>query len=356
VLKRFFSPLWWRHVLAFSWQFRRYLLAPALFFLLFSMIETPTMTMLKGIHAGSDGITDAGPLISKLLIAMVGFSSAGILFLLGMFLGVLRLTAFTRAYLFCPLPLTVAAMKEAAYKTHTETCQREAVEAMSKQKAYLARAWLIATLVMLPGIFIACLAGAMSVIWSAPDRTVLSFPLPPELHKLAIYPQIVASIAGVMLNNYSVVTMAVTSMTNRTIGEATRQSMLLAFTTAPLMTAVSIFVLALTSLVTTPYEVANLLHPTGQLSTPGTLPIAMAWEAWQVISGIMVYPIGTAFLTEVVRDLIVVDDSAGAPGATGAPAATGTIVATGAEVPHDTAAILEPSPMPDPPAPSDDAN
>src|SRR5208283_3052903 len=198
--------------------------------------------------------------------------------------GILRLTAFTRAYLFCPMPSDKAGLKDAAYKINSEKYQREAVDAMSKQKAYLAQAWLVASLVMLPGLFIVFVAGFIALLWGSPDLSVIQVPIPAEIHKLAIYPQIIAAVTFIMLNNYSVVTMAVTSMTNRTIGQATRQSLLLALTTAPLMTAVTIFVLVLTSLVTTPYEVADLINKTGPLTTPGSLPLATARDAWQVIS------------------------------------------------------------------------
>jgi hypothetical protein len=303
VLKRFFSPLWWQHAFIFSWQFRSHLILPAIFFLLFALIVVALKEVGYGLQGASNQPVDAGPFLAKLVGVVAGLAMSGIFFLCGMFLGVLKLSAFTRAFLLCPLPQNYAAMKDSAYQLQTHMCQTEAVEAMSKHKAYLGKAWLVATLVMLPGVFVAAVAACIAITLSAETGV----PVPDEYRHLAIYPIIFASAVGILLNNYSVVTLAVTSLTNRTVGQATRQSLLLTLTTAPLMTVVSAFVLVLTTLVTTPYSIMGLLQPASQTATPDPLALAMAWQVWQVVTGILVYPLGTALVAEVVRDAIVED-------------------------------------------------
>ena len=77
------------------------------------------------------------------------------------------------------------------------------------------------------------------------------------------------------------------------------------------MTAASAFALAFTSLVTTPYQIVQLFASwLRRYLRQGPCQSRWPGKPWQSISGIMVYPITTAFLTEVVRDLIVTDGHA----------------------------------------------
>jgi hypothetical protein len=274
---------------------------PAIFFLLFGLITAPVLDVFEGMKAMENQVNEAGPFIAKMAATVAGLSLAGIFFIIGMFLGVLKLTAFTRAFLSCPLPTSAAAIKSAEYPAQVSIYQAEAVDAMSSHKAYLAKAWALAALVMVPMLIVVFICGCVYMALIAPPAP--QFPIPAETRSLAVYFQGAMIAAMVLINNYSVITLAVTSMTNRTIGEATTKSLLLTLTSAPLMTLVCIFVVVLSTTVTTPHEVVRLLHPTGHL-TPGPLPIAMAWEVWQVLSGVMMYPICTALLTEVVRDSI----------------------------------------------------
>jgi hypothetical protein len=175
---------------------------------------------------------------------------------------------------------------------------------MSKHKGYLAKAWALAALVMVPMLLVVFVCGCAYMALIAPPMQ--QFSIPQETRGLAVYFQGAMIAALVLINNYSVITLAVTSMTNHTIGEATTKSLFLTLTSAPLMTLVSIFVVALSTAITTPHEVVAMIHPSGHL-TPGPLPIAMAWEVWQVLTGVMVYPVCTALLTEVVRDSVCKD-------------------------------------------------
>jgi len=304
VLKRLFSPLWWQHAAAFSWHFRHQLLWPAIFFMIFGLITAAVLDSFEGMRGLQNQTVEAGPFIAKMFIIVVGLSAGAVFFLLGMFSGVLKLTAYTRAFLSCPLPSSAATLAQSTYREQAKACQSEAVAAMSHHKAYLAKALFLAGLAMLPGLFIVGVCSFAGILLSAPDMPGL--PIPPEARSLALPCQIAVVAVLVMLNNYSVVTIAVTSMTNRTIGDATRKSLLLTLTSAPLLTLASIIVVVITTVITTPQELLSMLHPTGHL-TPGPLPVAMAWEVWQVLSSVMVFPICTALLTEVVRDPILAD-------------------------------------------------
>ena len=309
-------------------------MVPAIIFLVAAFILTPTMDLLNSMKGLGDQVQEAGPLIGKLLMALVGLGAGGILSLIGMFIGVIKLTAFTRAYLICPLPTSEAAIKSESYKAEAQSLQSQAIQALAKQKGYLAKVWLLAGLIMLPLFFVFFASSFWATLLTLPDTSAM--PIPAEARKMAIWAQLIVAASMIIMSNYSIVTVAVSSMTNRPIGAAIRQTLLLGLTTAPLMTAVSAFVLLLSTVISTPYVVVTLLHPVGQWSTPGTLPVALAWEVWQVASGIMLYPVCTALLIEVVRDCIEVQETV---------AMTEPAVVTDPAAPAETeaAAISEPA-------------
>jgi len=299
---RFCSLLWWQHTIAFSWLFKRYLLVPAILFILSAGLTVPAVNTLTAFNSMGDQVQEAGPFITKMLLVWGALAISGILSIVAMAISVFKLAAFSRAFLLYPLPTGAAEMKGEQYKNLIQQYQKEAATEIARHKGYLTKSWLLAALIMLPLIIVFALSSFSCVVLTMPDTSAIT--IPAETRRMIFIPQILAAISLLIMSNYSVVTMAVTCMNNLSVGAATKRSLLLSITTSPLLSAVSIAAMILVTLITTPYVVASMVQPSVQWMTPGSLPQALAWEFWQVLAGMIMYPLSTALLCEVVRDCI----------------------------------------------------
>ncbi|MBS2008220.1 MAG: hypothetical protein JST01_14320 [Cyanobacteria bacterium SZAS TMP-1] len=301
VLARFCSAAWWRHVWQFSWYFKKHLYKPAIIFLISGLIIVPTLAFLQSLNLGDSNVThDAGTILMQMFSAMAGFAVSGILLIVGMGVGVYRLAAFTRAFLLFDLPPSSESIKTADYKERAEKSYQEAFAVLGHHKGFLAQSWLAAALIMIPVIILFCAANCAwgFALMASAGQQKLS--LPPELLPCAIG---AAAVSFMILSNYSVAVLAMSSMVNCTTGHIIGRSWLLLITTAPMLTLVTALVLALNTAISTPYAIPQILSASG-IDANQPLPLALFWEIWQVATGIMLFPISTAMLIEVVRDCI----------------------------------------------------
>jgi|GEM_PF-692044 len=307
VLGRLVSVAWWRYVISFSWQFKKFLYLPAIIFFVAGVVFVVLGTMMASFRNMGSEPQDAGPLLLRLGMLTCGLASGGIILIVSMAVGVIRLAAFTRAYLLTSIP-TPAELSSDDFKSTMRETQKNAFAQIGKSKGYIAKSWLLATLIVVPVIGVFCGATFVTGLATAPDDA--QYPLITAMKSFAVPALATLAVTFVILSNYSMIILALSSMINMTIGQLVRRSLILLFTTAPMLTAVTVIVLILNTVIGTPYAVPELLHmrfSDGPDNLP--LPLALICEAWQVISGIMLVPISTALLAEVLRDCISTDQN-----------------------------------------------
>ncbi|MBU6450272.1 MAG: hypothetical protein KGS72_00725 [Cyanobacteria bacterium REEB67] len=304
VLARFFSPAWWHHVLLFSWQFRRRLVLPSALFFVAAIIFTFVLNLLQELNQkpGQEAI-NANELLPKLLTGLAGLSAGGILFIVAFSFLLVSLMTFTRAFLVFPLPANVAETRAADYSKKIEQAFLSAAVDLKAHQGYLTKVLLLEALICLPLILTFCATFLFSSVLLAPDTTSLT--IPPEMRAMALPVQLVTAVIFVILSNYSVVSVAVAIMFERTVGKAIAFSLQLGLTSALLMSVMTGVTTALSTVLTTPYVAIGLFNANTAWATPGNLYQQLGWETWQVIAGFIVYPLCTAMLFEVVRDAVI---------------------------------------------------
>ena len=312
VIKRLASPLWWQHAWAFAWAFKRRLRTPSVLFfvgacLLMNMIRLFLEITELSAKAGGEPI-DASIILPKLLTALFSSTTGGILGLIALSQLVFRLTLFTRAYMLFPLPTQVLdadnqnAIKEAFVEANT---------ALNTHKGYLAQCLFIAMLIAMPltFVFTACFFAASYA--AMPDTQSLS--VPPQIRGMAPLVTAIGAVLFVILSNYSVVSAALICLINRTVGSVTKHALFLTLTTLPLLAVGTVVVALISTAVSTPMAVVGMVAPTMQINAldSSTFGVQVALEAWQTLAGFVVYPIGSAFLLEIIRDASLVAPAAG---------------------------------------------
>ncbi len=249
------------------------------------------------------GVIDGNVLIPTLIGFATGMIITGILLILSLFIGLIRLAGFTRAFLRCPLDLEDTT-SSAQIKIHLD----EGLAAVRHHKAFLAKSWLVSSIIMLPLIFVWC-ACSFIVVGLSPE-VVPAYNLGPEVVPLRQGSVIAMAIIGLLLSNYSITTLAVSSMSDRTVKETSIESLWLAITTSPALSLVSLFAFLAVSAITTPYVVVELYNLALHASTTVSVtPWSYIGQIWQGTSSLIIIPMSTAMLCEVVRDCVVINES-----------------------------------------------
>lgn len=139
---------------------------------------------------------------------------------------------------------------------------------------------------------------------------VQAYNLGPEVLNLRQGGMIAMVIVGLCLSNYSITTLAVSSMLDRTVKETSIESLWLAITTSPALSVVSLLAFIAVTVITTPYAVVVLFKPALQATTIlAVTPLSYLSQIWQGLSGLIIIPMSTAMLCEVVRDCVVIKES-----------------------------------------------
>ena len=161
---------------------------------------------------------------------------------------------------------------------------------------------------MMPLIFVWC-ACSFIVIGLSPE-VVRASNLGAEVLNLRQGAMILMAIVGLCLSNYSITTLAVSAMSDRTVKETSIESLWLAITTSPALSVVSLLAFIAVTVITTPYAVVVIFKPALQTTAMMAMtPMSYMSEIWQGISGLFMIPISTAMLCEVVRDCVVINES-----------------------------------------------
>jgi hypothetical protein len=305
VIKRLLSPRWWRHAWAFTWAFKRRLRTPSLLFFIGACLLMNMIRLMVELNVKPDGQPiDASIVLPKLLIALFSSTTGGILCLIAMSQLVFRLTLFTRAYLRFPL-LDQAPAQESIKESFVE-----ANTSLGTHKGYLAQCLLITMLIAMPLslVFTACFF--IGTFASVPDTQSLT--LPPELRAVAPVVSIITGILFIVLSNYSVVSAALICLINRTVGSVTKHALFLTLTTLPLLAIGTALVAAVSTVVSTPMAALAMINPAMQVNIldASTFGSQVGAEVWQTLAGFIVYPIGSAFLLEIIRDASLVPPAA----------------------------------------------
>lgn len=257
-----------------------------------------SLTVLK-----VDGVIDGNVLIPTLIGFATGMIITGILLILSLFIGLVRLTGFTRAFLRCPLDL-----EDRTTTAQIKTYLDEGLTAIRHHKSFLAKSWLVSSIIMMPLIFVWC-ACSFIVVGLRPE-IVQAYNLGPEVLNLRQGGMIAMVIVGLCLSNYSITTLAVSSMLDRTVKETSIESLWLAITTSPALSVVSLLAFIAVTVITTPYAVVVLFKPALQATTIlAVTPLSYLSQIWQGLSGLIIIPMSTAMLCEVVRDCVVIKES-----------------------------------------------
>ncbi|MFA7341155.1 MAG: hypothetical protein WC028_30510 [Candidatus Obscuribacterales bacterium] len=300
-LARFFHAGWWKHTWHFAVAFVPIFKTPTILSTLAGIIMTASLGSLTVLKV--DGVIDGNVLIPTLIGFATGMIITGILLILSLFIGLVRLTGFTRAFLRCPLDL-----EDRTTTAQIKTYLDEGLTAIRHHKSFLAKSWLVSSFIMMPLIFVWC-ACSFIVVGLRPE-IVQAYNLGPEVLNLRQGGMIAMVIVGLCLSNYSITTLAVSSMLDRTVKETSIESLWLAITTSPALSLVSLFAFFAVTAITTPYAVMALFIPALQSSTAMTVtPLTYVSEIWQGISGLIIIPVATAMLCEVVRDCVVIKES-----------------------------------------------
>lgn len=300
-LARFFHAGWWKHTWHFALAFTPIFKTPIILSTLAGIILTASLSSLTVLKV--DGVIDGNVLIPTLIGFATGMIITGILLILSLFVGLVRLTGFTRAFLRCPLDL-----EDRTTSAQIKTYLEEGLTAVRHHKAFLAKSWLVSSIIMMPLIFVWC-ACSFIVVGLSPE-IVQAYNLGPEVLNLRQGAMVVMAIVGLCLSNYSITTLAVSSMSDRTVKETSIESLWLAITTSPALSVVSLLAFIAVTVITTPYAVVVLFKPALQATaTISVTPLSYICEIWQGLSGLFVIPISTAMLCEVVRDCVVISES-----------------------------------------------
>lgn len=302
-LARFFHAGWWKHTWHFALAFVPIFKTPIILSTLAGIIWHVCISFLLPFR-DITGPIDGNVLISTLIGFASGMIITGILLLLALFIGLVRLTGFTRAFLRCPLDL-----EDRTTASQIKNYLDEGLTAVRHHKAFLAKSWLVSSIIMMPLIFVwyAC----FFIVLGLSPEIVQTYNLGPEVLNLRQGAIVFMVIVGLCLSNYSITTLAVSSMSDRTVKETSIEALWLAITTSPALSVVSLLAFIAVTVITTPYAVVVLFKPALQATTTAisVTPLSYICEIWQGLSGLIIIPISTAMLCEVVRDCVVISES-----------------------------------------------
>jgi hypothetical protein len=302
VLLRFLQGRWWRHAWFFSLAFLPHFKAPAILFTLASLLITGAISFFSSIKV-IDGVADGNKAIPALIWSSTFLMVAGVLLIVTIFISTIRLAGFARAFL--RFPLLQIPEKNAAidrYRKQIKVFADEGMEQVRKQKGTLIKAWLISGAIALPAIFVlnSCVFMALGLT----PEAIRQFNLSPEVVALQQGSFYMMLFMLAVLTNYSVTTLAVSVLLDRTARETSIEALILAFTTAPALIFVTVLSSVALTVVTTPYAIPAMFGPPVKgFSTPSVLDYF--WQIWQGATSIIVVPVGLAMMLETVRDCVV---------------------------------------------------
>lgn len=225
VFARYFSPGWWKHTVKFAWAFKKNLYLPVIL----STVAAVMMTSARAIYpvTSSSEPVEAGPFLATMVAILALLLVSGLLLLVTLWLGLVRLAAFCRAFLRCPV---------GAEASTTTAIQEEALTAVAQHKGNLLKAWLVASVISVPLLF-ALAAAAMVSMFLSPEMIAL-FKLGNDGALVRNGAMLAFMALFIVLSNYSMTTLASSVLLNRNLGETTRLALLLGITTAPGLTVI----------------------------------------------------------------------------------------------------------------------
>jgi len=299
-LKRFFKASWWRHALAFALAFVRYFKTPVILSTIGSLFLVASFQIISSLKPGPDGSINGNEAIPTLF----GYAScsivAGIFMLIAIFMVVMRLAGFSRAFLKFPLQL----IGSADYKKQIDTQLAEGLATVKAHKVDLFKAWLVSTVIMIPMLFVWC--SSSFVVAGLTPQMVDAMQLPPgPINALRQGAVIALMVVGLILSNYSMAVLGMSTMINKTVKEVSIDGLWLSIIASPALTIVSLVVSAASCAITTPYAVPLLFQPAGQNAPIVLNYMSYAWQIWQGLTSLIVIPISVAMLLEVLRDSVV---------------------------------------------------
>ncbi|MDP3510478.1 MAG: hypothetical protein Q8T09_21090 [Candidatus Melainabacteria bacterium] len=301
-LARFFHPGWWKHAWKFSLAFVPIFKTPIILSTLAGIIWHICISCLLPFK-DVQGPIDGNLLIPTLIGSAAGLIITGILLILSLFIGVVRLSGFTRAFLRCPLNLEVP-VTSVQIKSYLD----EGLKSVRHHKGLLAKSWLVCSIIMVPLIFVWC--ACFCIVVGLNQDVVKAYNLGAEVISVRQGAMVTLVIIGIILSNYSITTLAVSSMLDRSVKETSIEALWLSFTTSPALSLVSLIAYLIVMATTTPYALMALFNPALQISTALTVTaLTYISEIWQGVSGLIIVPVATAMLCEVVRDCVVINES-----------------------------------------------
>lgn len=302
MLMRFVQGRWWRHAWLFSLAFVREFRTPTILFTVASLLVEGAFHMLLTVKT-VDGYTDGHAFMAAMIWSMCFFLIAGISSLIAIFIIVIRAAGFARAYLRFPLAQIPVGPANERYKGQLKSASAEAMREVRSNKKQLVKTWIVCTIIALPAIFVVH-ASAVIAIGLTPE-IVAQFGLSPDVLNLrqgAIYTTIVMLM---IISNYSLTTLAVSVMLDRSVKEASIEALILAFTKSPALILTTIFCSVAMTIITTPYVIPLLLNPIKLQAQEVPTLSTYLWQIWQGVSSLILLPAGLAMMLETVRDSVV---------------------------------------------------
>ncbi|MBZ0187104.1 MAG: hypothetical protein K8F91_12730 [Candidatus Obscuribacterales bacterium] len=301
-LRQLLDKSWWQHTFAFIWMFRRLTIKPA-FLMAFSLIALRLQefciakSMFK--EGAYNGMQDV---LSHIGVAIFFLLGLGIPSLVAMVwsiaLFVIVLTGFCRAFLAIePGSLLQADQLD---KDSVNLGQQEAVAFFKTRKTYLVLVWFFWSLIMLVP---SAVFGTAAIFFAATVAGVLPLPLavPPELQIGSLF---VAIISGILISNYFLIAMPVSSQFQKTGRKVAVDSLMMSLKAVPALSIISSIVLILGSLATYWTEIPVQLVNHGYLPPLNEylyLALNLISAGWQGVSAIIIYPLSLAIPCELVR-------------------------------------------------------
>jgi len=298
---RLFKLIWWRHALAFTLAFSRYFRAPVILSTIGSLILVAAFHLLSSAQAGADGVMDGNKLMPALFGYMSGSVIAGIFMLIAIFIIVMRISGFIRAFLKFPGSEISAGTEQ--YKKSIDLSLEDGLKTVRAHKGTLIKMWLTSTVIMIPLLFCWC---ACSFVVVGLPAVAAQYQLPAaSVNHLLQMAAIALAVIGLLLSNYSMAVLAMSTMLDKGVKEVTIDSLWLSIVASPALTLVSLAVSLATYIITTPYAVPLLFQPMAKNPTLAINYTTYLWQVWQGLSSMIVIPMSVAMLCEVLRDSVV---------------------------------------------------
>lgn len=291
VFARFFNPNWWRHTVKFAWLYKKYLYLPTILSTTASLLATGVLTLMPQVEPGST--VDASTYLPAMLTVMGMLIVAGILYLIVIFVGLVRLAAFCRAFLLCP----AGADNQTIIDSH-----KEAVSSVAHHKGQLAKAWFVASVISIPMLFVLG-AAALVAIFLDP-QIIAQFGLGKDGSMARAGAMTVVVASYIVLSNYSMTTLAASVLLNRNLGATTRIALILAITASPGLILMTIFDGIFYTLLCTPDAIFQAMDMRAAAAAAMVKPGIQKYllDIWQGLSSLIVFPVTAALLLEILRD------------------------------------------------------